>query len=72
MGTTVAIALVAIALVLFVAAKRKWIRNDTIQLGANISAIVALLAAVAVFIVPTAMPSENPRISNNNAIPLQQ
>jgi hypothetical protein len=58
MGITVAVGLIVVATALFVAAKKKWIHSDTIQLGANIAAIVALLAAVALFVVPVATPTE--------------
>jgi len=57
MGISTVIFLLALAIMLFMAAQKKWIPNDAIQLGANIAAIVALLAAVAVFIIPSAMIS---------------
>jgi hypothetical protein len=50
---------ILLALVLFFAATRGWIHNDTIQLGANVAAIVALLAAVAVFLLPSSQTGPN-------------
>jgi hypothetical protein len=58
MGTVVAVGLAVIGTILFVAAKKRWIRSDTIQLGANVAAIVALLAAIVVFIVPATPPPQ--------------
>jgi hypothetical protein len=62
-----------LALVLFLAAMRGWIHNDTIQLGANVAAIVALLAAVAVFFLPSSQTgTNNPQQSEPQPLVLSQ
>lgn len=68
MGITTTISLLTIAVVLFLATRRGWFSNETLQTVANIATIVALLAAVAVFIIPTPqsqgpLPRENPPTS---------
>ena len=45
--------LLLLALLLFFASRRKWVGHETLQTLANTSAIVAFIAAVLVFIVPT-------------------
>jgi hypothetical protein len=52
------LALVILAVVLFIAVRKKWISNDTLQLFANVAGVVALVAAIAVFVVPAAYPSD--------------
>lgn len=58
MGTLITIVLVMLAISLFLAAKQGWIHNETLQTGANVAAIIAVIAAIAVFIVPTPAPTE--------------
>jgi len=53
MGIFISILLLLIAVSLFVAAKKKWIKSSSIQLAASIAGIVSLLAALAVFILPS-------------------
>jgi len=52
MGVGLGIVLIGIAAVLFLVVKKGWIDNSTLQILTNIAGIVALLAAVAVFIFP--------------------
>ena len=56
MGAVVGIVLLGIAGVLFLVAKKGWIDNSTLQTLTNVAGIVALLAAVAVFIFPQQTP----------------
>jgi len=60
MGVVTAISLLVIAIVLFGAVKKGWISDRALQVCADIAGIVALLAAVAVFIVPPATPPATP------------
>lgn len=52
MGVVVAITLILIAVGLFLAVKRKLIGSETLEVLANVAGIVALLAAVLVFVLP--------------------
>jgi hypothetical protein len=56
MGWLTAIILLLISVGLFVAVRKKIISNKTLEILANIAAIVAFLAAAAVFIIPPAIP----------------
>jgi formylglycine-generating enzyme required for sulfatase activity len=52
MGAITAVTLIVLAIVLFVAVRKGWIRNTTLQTWADVATVVALIAAVAVFVVP--------------------
>lgn len=52
MGVLLGIVLIGIAVALFLVVKKRWIDNSTLQILTNIAGIVALLAAIAVFIFP--------------------
>ena len=60
MGTMVAILLIVIAIMLFVAAKNQWIKGETMELLTEVAGIMAFLAAVALFVVPTFTPPAEP------------
>jgi regulation of enolase protein 1 (concanavalin A-like superfamily) len=64
MGIFTAIILLGVAIVLFVAARRRWIDNATLQTLANIAGVVALLAAIAVFVIPVPAPIGNSTITD--------
>jgi len=57
MGTAVAVGLIVIATALFLAVRKGWINNETLQTLANIAGIVALLAAAIAFVI---LPSSSP------------
>ena len=59
MGIFVAILLALVAVGLFVATHKGYIVNSTLESLANIASIVALLAAIAVFVVPAATSESN-------------
>lgn len=58
MGTSVFIGLLVIAVVLFLAVQKNWISDKTLQRWANVTTVVALIAAAIVFVVPTATSPE--------------
>lgn len=66
MGTVTVVGLLLLSIVLLVSARKRWINSETLQTLANIAAIVALVAAALVFIVPAATPSDSPSIINGD------
>ena len=63
MNVFTAIVLVLIAIGLFAAVKKKLISNETLEVLANIGGIVALLAAILIFIVPPPQPTAAPTVA---------
>lgn len=57
-GIVVVIGLIIIAVTLFLFVQKGWISNSTLQILANIAGVVALIAAVAMFIVPPSILPE--------------
>ena len=53
MATIVAVGLLVIAVILFLAVRKRWISGDTLKTLADIAGVLALIAAVAMFIVPS-------------------
>jgi len=53
MATIVAVGLLIIAVILFLAVRKRWISGDTLKTLADIAGVLALIAAVAMFIVPS-------------------
>jgi len=70
MGALVSVGLGLLAFALFFAARKRWIGNDTLQTLANIGAIVALAAAILIFVVPAAVPqgTSSPAGSNPSSV----
>lgn len=54
MGNVTAIFLVLLALILFFAARKGWIHKETLEQLAYIAGIVALVAAILIFVIPAA------------------
>lgn len=61
MGLVTALFLLGIATGLFVAVKKGYIKDSLNEL-ANVATIVALLAAIAVFVIPAAIPTSEPNV----------
>jgi len=53
MGKITFLGLLLLALLLFVAAKRRWVGREALQTLANVSGVVALVAAALVFVIPS-------------------
>lgn len=53
MGMFITILLLFLAVSLFVAVHKGWIKSASIQMAANVAGIISLLAALAVFIIPS-------------------
>jgi hypothetical protein len=78
MGFVLSIVLLGAAALLFFVAKKGWIDNSTLQILTNVAGIVALLAAVAVFIFPQQTPVDpaliksEPNREQNQIVPLSK
>jgi hypothetical protein len=67
MGIAAFVFLLIIAIVLFLAARKGWIDDRTVQAWAGIGSMIAMLAAMMLFVIPAATPIE---VSPSTSAPL--